>query len=92
LQLTQHEEIRFCDHCREFVFYCTSIDEAKEHARQGHCVAVDPGLSRIPGDLAEEEGDELVLGEFMSGVEDLPMEEPRRDLPLRPKKRWWKFW
>ena len=38
LQLTQHEEIRFCDNCREFVFYCTSINEAKEHARQGHCV------------------------------------------------------
>lgn len=53
--------VRFCQACRERVYYCHSIEEAQDHARQGHCVAVDEGLERSPGDLTEKE-EELTLG------------------------------
>lgn len=56
--------VRFCQACRERVYYCSSIEEAWEHARRGHCVAVDEGLSRRPGDVtglpSSEDG--LMLG------------------------------
>jgi uncharacterized protein (TIGR02996 family) len=92
LQVTDHEEVRFCDNCRENVYYCTSISEAKGHARLGHCVAVDPGLSRIPGDLEEGEFETVETIGLIDYQVDLPVRELRPAPPARPKKRWWKFW
>ena len=37
--------------CAKNVFYSDSIDEAKSHARRGHCVAVAAALTRKEGDL-----------------------------------------
>ena len=54
--------VRFCDACRERVYFCGSIEEAREHARQGHCVAVDEGLPRSPDDLTEPSEEFLTLG------------------------------
>jgi uncharacterized protein (TIGR02996 family) len=55
--------VRFCQACRERVYYCSSIEEAREHAGRGHCVAVDEGLARSPGDLTgPPSSEELTLG------------------------------
>jgi uncharacterized protein (TIGR02996 family) len=43
--------VRHCDACGKGVHYCGSIREARDHAWQGHCVAVDSLLTRSPGDL-----------------------------------------
>lgn len=51
LSPTEVGGVRFCQTCRERVYYCSTIEEAKEHAGQGHCVAVDEGLARSDGDL-----------------------------------------
>ncbi len=56
--------VRFCDSCRQSVFYCHSIEEAREHAGQGHCVAVDAAVARSPGDLVED--GEMLLGMLVS--------------------------
>jgi uncharacterized protein (TIGR02996 family) len=60
--------VRFCEACRDRVYYCRSIKEAKEHATQGHCVAVDEGLVRSPGDVTQiasaGEGELLGLIDF----------------------------
>jgi uncharacterized protein (TIGR02996 family) len=42
---------RFCDQCKQNVFYCETIGEARSHAFRGHCVAVDVRLTRQTGDL-----------------------------------------
>lgn len=48
---TETSDIRFCDLCRQQVFYCTSIAEARTHAWRGRCVAVDIANERTKGDL-----------------------------------------
>jgi uncharacterized protein (TIGR02996 family) len=53
LAITARDDVRFCDACERQVFYCDSIEQAQIHARLGDCVAVDPGISRTPGDLEE---------------------------------------
>jgi uncharacterized protein (TIGR02996 family) len=44
--------VRFCEACKENVFYCTSITQAKGHMQSGSCVALDPGVPRQEGDLS----------------------------------------
>jgi uncharacterized protein (TIGR02996 family) len=44
-------KVRHCDFCHMNVYHCASMAEAREHAWQGHCVAVDSRLTRTPGDL-----------------------------------------
>lgn len=48
---TERPEIRFCDLCRQQVFYCTTLREAREHAWRSRCVAVDIANERTPHDL-----------------------------------------
>lgn len=48
---TGDDAVRFCERCRENVHYCDTIMAAREHARHGHCVAVDLGIIRRDGDL-----------------------------------------
>ena len=40
LEPTATAAVRACGQCRELVYYCGSHDEALDHARQGHCVAL----------------------------------------------------
>jgi len=54
LAATGRDDVRFCDACERQVFYCDSLAAARSHARMGDCVAVDPGISRTPGDLDED--------------------------------------
>jgi uncharacterized protein (TIGR02996 family) len=49
---TADPAVRSCGACEQNVYYCATIGEAREHARQGHCVAVDAAIPRTEGDLA----------------------------------------
>jgi uncharacterized protein (TIGR02996 family) len=51
LQATGDRAVRFCDACRQNVHYCDTITEAREHAWEGHCIAVDLGVIRRERDL-----------------------------------------
>lgn len=48
---TENPDVRFCDLCRQQVFYCTTIPEARQHAWRGRCVAVDIANERTKHDL-----------------------------------------
>src|SRR5262249_20738897 len=49
---TEDNSVRRCEGCKENVHYCDTITEAREHAQQGHCVAVDLGIIRRHDDLS----------------------------------------
>jgi uncharacterized protein (TIGR02996 family) len=51
LQPTDDRAVRFCDACKQNVHYCETITEARRHAWDGHCIAVDIGVIRRDGDL-----------------------------------------
>jgi hypothetical protein len=51
LHATEDTAVRFCEECRKNVYYCSDIDEAREHAHEGNCVAVDLGVIRRENDL-----------------------------------------
>ena len=51
---TNENRVRFCEGCKENVHYCDTITEAREHAQQGHCVAVDLGVIRRHDDLSPQ--------------------------------------
>ena len=48
---TESPDVRFCGLCRQQVFYCTTIPEARQHAWRGRCVAVDIANERNKHDL-----------------------------------------
>ncbi|HLL20863.1 MAG TPA: TIGR02996 domain-containing protein [Kofleriaceae bacterium] len=48
---TPSPDVRFCELCRQQVFYCTTVAEARQHAWRGRCVAVDIANERTPHDL-----------------------------------------
>jgi uncharacterized protein (TIGR02996 family) len=68
LRETGQPSVRFCSACKRNVYFCASIDEARDRAGDGQCVALDLRVRRAPGDLADvsspqETEDELqVLG------------------------------
>jgi uncharacterized protein (TIGR02996 family) len=37
---------RFCSACKRTVHYCETLEEARAHARGGHCIALDSTLAR----------------------------------------------
>lgn len=46
------EYLRFCTACRKDVHFCRTVEEARELAEaRGHCVAIDLGVIRKPGDM-----------------------------------------
>jgi hypothetical protein len=52
LEPTDNDGVRFCSACDKDVHYCVSVAEAKAHARNGACVALDLTASRWQNDLA----------------------------------------
>lgn len=48
---TEGQAIRFCEQCKNNVHYCETITEARNHAWEGHCIAVDLGIIRRDRDL-----------------------------------------
>jgi uncharacterized protein (TIGR02996 family) len=51
LNPTDDRAVRFCDTCQQHVHYCDTIMEARRHAWDGHCIAVDLGVIRRERDL-----------------------------------------
>jgi hypothetical protein len=51
LRPTDDPAVRGCDGCRQNVYYCDTIGEARRHAWERHCIAVDLGVIRREGDL-----------------------------------------
>jgi uncharacterized protein (TIGR02996 family) len=51
LQPTEEGAVRRCEACEQHVHYCDTITEARQHAQQGHCIAVDLGVIRRERDL-----------------------------------------
>lgn len=76
---TKNLEIRFCDACQREVYYCHMIGEARHHARNGRCVAIDLMVPRTEGDLPDEEP----LIEPLLGLLDDPGEPEDGDTQLR---------
>ena len=60
---TGRDNVRYCEACSQQVFYCDTIGEAREHARLGHCMALDAVIERRPGDLVEPR--RLVMGAYL---------------------------
>jgi len=59
LRSTDRDGVRFCAVCESPVHYCGTLEEAREHARKGHCVALDGAIPRTSGDLdVRGEGDD----------------------------------
>lgn len=52
LTATEDEKVRFCESCKREVHYCDTIEEARDHAWKGECVAVSLALVRRPLDLS----------------------------------------
>ena len=48
---TADAKVRACKLCEEPVYYCTSIADARTHAFQNRCVAIDVTVERKPNDL-----------------------------------------
>jgi uncharacterized protein (TIGR02996 family) len=51
LRPTAKSHIRYCDACRQNVYYCKTIDTARNYATVGLCIAIDASVSRAEGDL-----------------------------------------
>ncbi|QJW98168.1 TIGR02996 domain-containing protein [Frigoriglobus tundricola] len=87
LDATADNSVRHCAGCKKLVYYCRTLPEAQNHARQGHCVAVQLGVLRYPEDLesndsATNDADADVIGFF----------DPYYTPPDPPRRPWWKFW
>jgi uncharacterized protein (TIGR02996 family) len=52
LTVTEDNAVRFCEGCKQNVYYCDTITEARNHAQEQHCVAVDLGIVRREDDLS----------------------------------------
>jgi uncharacterized protein (TIGR02996 family) len=48
---TDDRSVRHCETCRKSVYFCDNLADAREHALEGHCIAVDLGVIRREGDL-----------------------------------------
>jgi uncharacterized protein (TIGR02996 family) len=45
------QTVRYCDLCGKTVHYCLSMNEARDFAGRGQCVAIDPSVARSSRDL-----------------------------------------
>jgi uncharacterized protein (TIGR02996 family) len=75
LRSTDDQSVRFCDGCRQNVHYCATITEARQHAWDGHCIAVDLGVIRRDGDLQHPD---MLMMVGRPSAESLHREEERK--------------
>jgi uncharacterized protein (TIGR02996 family) len=54
MEPTDHPRVRRCETCSKNVHFCDNLADAREHAAQGRCIAVDLGILRRDGDLEPE--------------------------------------
>jgi uncharacterized protein (TIGR02996 family) len=48
---TGDNKVRHCESCNKRVHFCDNLADAREHSREGHCIAIDVGIVRRDGDL-----------------------------------------
>jgi uncharacterized protein (TIGR02996 family) len=75
LASTGVEGERHCATCQRRVYYCATIDEARRHAKQGNCVAVDVASPRWKNDLDAPFGERVCYRcqfDVGSGLERCP--------------------
>src|SRR5262249_26294561 len=51
MEPTDDDNVRHCETCSEYVYFCDNLADAREHSEEGHCIAVDLGVIRRDGDL-----------------------------------------
>jgi uncharacterized protein (TIGR02996 family) len=71
LRPTAKNHVRYCDACRQNVYYCKTIGDARHYARFGLCVALDPSVSRTEGDLRARE---IRMGRYLPPQSHPPLE------------------
>lgn len=59
--------VRHCSSCSENVFFSGTLDDARRHARAGHCVAVDASVIRVADDLRQPQ-EEFARGMLLGKV------------------------
>lgn len=57
LEPTERDGVRHCGSCDQPVYYCASVEEARDHAARGACVALDVTSARWTDDLAKPFGE-----------------------------------
>jgi hypothetical protein len=94
LRTTAAVQVRWCEGCHKPVHFCDTIDAARDHARNGRCVAVSLVVVRQTGDLSRharfERGEVRLLGRVQSI--DVPAHPPapvvaQTDRPERPSRQ-----
>lgn len=74
LRPTEQRTVRHCPECGKDVHYCGTIREARDHAREDHCIAVDLGILRREADVwlprAAEGEQDFLLGMSVPDWED----------------------
>ncbi|MBL8796587.1 MAG: TIGR02996 domain-containing protein [Planctomycetia bacterium] len=73
LALTDNDRVRHCARCDRSVYFCESLDEARAHAAQGHCLAVASSLVRTDRDVP--------VVEDLIDVGLLDLESIRKNMP-----------
>ncbi|MCB9679490.1 MAG: hypothetical protein H6737_30575 [Alphaproteobacteria bacterium] len=97
MQPTDVPTVRHCQACEKPVYWVDTVDEAVQHARLGHCVAVAPGLERPapapappwPRDIAYPPG--TVAARPPIDWDRSPQRPPQPvPEPEPPKPSWWR--
>lgn len=68
LRPTGDPQVRYCDGCLQSVYHCSSVEEARRHARQQHCVAIDSRLEKQHWQAEQVAQQILARGEMMGRV------------------------
>jgi hypothetical protein len=76
LEPTADPAVRHCSQCDQPVYYCLGVGEARNHAAQGRCVAVDMRVRRWRDDLRPRQ--HIRMGRVMPTT--------RRRIPLADRK------
>ena len=69
---TQDPGVRHCGTCAKHVHFATSVDQARDLAVEGECVAVDVALLRAPGDLDPVPSDRPIMMGAIAPPSDWP--------------------
>jgi uncharacterized protein (TIGR02996 family) len=82
---TDEPDIRICHGCKSPVFFCHTVEDARQFTSCGQCVALSTRIP--PADQPEPEYIMMGLMHYPDEEEMVPAEPPP---PAR--RPWWKFW
>jgi uncharacterized protein (TIGR02996 family) len=67
---TDDDAVRYCGACQKNVYFCDTVDEARNHAWAGDCVAVHLGRPRSTDDLEMPLMSGIVAPDYWDRAED----------------------